>query len=145
MLAGVRADAPGRSSIRSAARSCPAARASRSTSAARRKKRKRGLSAAHLLTGRLVPHWGEILAVGRALKGGLGQPQLVQAPVPVVDGETQRDLVGWKVPAAYRKGFDDGKMDGRKSVVAEKKAATKAKGPKAAKKAKMVGLVELSP
>ena len=72
------------------------------------------------------------------------QPQLVQAPVPVVDGETQRDLVGWKVPAAYRKGFDDGKMDGRKSEVAEKKAAMKAKGPKAAKKAKMVGLVELS-
>ena len=70
------------------------------------------------------------------------QPQLVQAPVPVVDGETQRDLVGWKVPAWYRKGFDDEKKDERKAEAAEpeKKAATKAKGTKAAKK---VGLVSV--
>ena len=64
--------------------------------------------------------------------------------VPVVDGETQRDLVGWKVPAAYRKGLDDEKMTERsKAEAAEKKAATKA--TKAAKKgAKKVGLVELT-
>ena len=55
---------------------------------------------------------------------------------------TQRDLVGWKVPAAYRKGFDDEKKAEAKAEAAEKK---KAKGPKAAKKAaKTVGLVELS-
>ena len=49
---------------------------------------------------------------------------------------TQRDLVGWKVPAWYRKGFDDEKID--EAEAAEKKA----KGTKAAKKAaKKVGLL----
>ena len=60
--------------------------------------------------------------------------------VPVVDGETQRDLVGWKVPAAYRKEFDDGKKkaEAKAEAKTEKKAATKAK-----KEAKKVGLVSV--
>ena len=79
------------------------------------------------------PHWAEILAVGRNLKGGLGQPQLVQAPVPVVDGETQRDLVGWKVPAAYRKAIDEKKAETK----AEKKSAKAKKAKKPVKKAEL--------
>ena len=54
-------------------------------------------------------------------------------------GETQRDLVGWKVPAWYRKGFDDEKKpEAKPEAKPEKKAAKKSK--KVAKKAGLVSV-----
>jgi len=42
------------------------------------------------------------------------------------------------VPAAYRKGFDDEKMDERKAEAAEKKAVEAKKAKKPVKKAELV-------